>query len=525
MGAPIPSGDGNAVSKPRPTSAELLGTVFVSGGAVMVIEIVGTRIISPVFGVSLFVWSALLTITLASLAAGYYLGGVIVDRWPDVRLLGVLVLAGGIFLSLAPALRHPVLFATQDLGQRLGPLLASGILFGPSLVALGGVGPVAVRLATTDMRATGHRVGGVYAISTVGSLLGTILTGFALAPTFETTRIALGCGLLLIVVGAIPLMLRKRVVAGAAVLLPVLGLMATPTLRLPPGITILERTQSPYGRLEVIDDSARGVRLLRADHSIIGGQFMRDKSACFAFQHILETVRYVRPGAESLLQIGLGVGSTPVALRSSGIRVDVVEIDPEVVRIAAKHFGFSASGEVVIEDARTFLRRTNRRYDIIIHDTFTGGVTPEHLLSVEVLRRIRAVLVPGGVLALNFPGYDRGAAAEGTWAVARTIRAVFSNVHVFRDSAPDEPPGGATNHIFFASDGPMLFGAPLGSTFENADCEGLGRSFVAWEVSLAVRPGPVITDEKNPLARLQLPIAEDHFRSVRDMLPDAVWLD
>jgi hypothetical protein len=398
-------------------------------------------------------------------------------------------------------------------------LFSAALLFAPSLSALGTVGPIVVRLATDDLRATGHRVGSVYAISTAGSLLGTLLAGFVLVPALETNHILAGTAAMLVLVGAIPLVLRKAPATLAAVLIPLLEL-AVPERTLPEGIKVLDRSQSLLGLVEVIDDSKRGVRFLRADHSIIGAHYTRDRSAAFAFLHVLEVVRFIRPGARDLLQIGLGIGSVPMALERHGFKADVVEIDPHVVRFARQHFGFAIKGETFTEDARTLLRRTQRRYDVIVHDTFTGGSTPEHLLSMEVVERAHAILRPGGLLALNFSGAEND---QATLWVARTIRAVFRNVRIFRDSQPADA-SSTTNLVFFASDDPMSFGVPDRATFENDACEGIGRSFPDWEVLRTVPEGPAITDSWNPLARLQLPVAEKHFEAMKELLPKEVWL-
>jgi spermidine synthase len=98
-----------------------------------------------------------------------------------------------------------------------------------------------------------------------------------------------------------------------------------------------------------------------------------------------------------VLQIGLGTGSLTSLLSAEGIAVDVVEIDPAVIRFANQYFGFVAHGKIYEEDARTFLNRTDRRYEVVVHDTFTGGTTPEHLLSLEVVHRLHSVLLPGGL--------------------------------------------------------------------------------------------------------------------------------
>jgi predicted membrane-bound spermidine synthase len=518
-----PKGEAPLKSAPALPRTALLGIVFVTGAAVLVVEILGTRVVGPVFGVSLFVWSALLAVTLASLATGYYAGGVLVDRAPTPRLIGLVVALAGVLLALVPVLSQTVLRSAEALGPRGGPLLAATLLFTPTLIALGMVGPIAVRLATTDLRTTGHGAGAVYAMSTVGSLAGTLLTAFLLIPTWGTRPILIGTAALLTLTGAIALTARRRPSAFVALLVPAFASFA-PEAPLPADIRVVDHSESLYGLLQVIDDRGRNFRLLRADHSITGAQFLGDHSAGFSFLHLLEAIQFLRPQATDMLQIGIGIGSLPTVLAKSGIRADVVEIDPAVVRFARSYFGFSTRGDTFVEDARTFLRRTGRRYDLIVHDTFTGGTTPEHLLSVEVIARIHELLRPGGVLALNFVGYENGPNAEATWAVARTLHAVFPNVRAFRDSAPKGGTDSPANLVFFASEGALDFVIPDNAHFENSLCEHVLRSFQKWEVLAPVPGGPLITDALNPLARLELPVAEAHFYAMNELLPIEVWL-
>jgi hypothetical protein len=159
-----------------------------------------------------------------------------------------------------------------------------------------------------------------------------------------------------------------------------------------------------------------------------------------------------------------------------------------------------------------------------VHDTFTGGTTPEHLLSLEVIERIRRILTPGGLLALNFVGYEEGPNAEAALSVARTIRKVFPQVRAFRDSPLGDRPGEPTNLIFFASDAAMEFHVPDDFHFENDVCERVLRSFQKWEVLTTVPDGELVTDGRNPLARLQLPVAEQHFRAMNELLAPEIWL-
>jgi len=182
---------------------ELFLTVFVTGAAALTIEILGTRIVGPTFGVSLFVWSALLAVTLGALATGYYVGGVLIDRVPSPRLLGLAVTAGGVLLGLVRASSHLVLRSAESLGPRAGALVSAAVLFAPSLVALGMIGPITVRLATRDLRAAGRNVGSIYAVSTAGSLVGTLVIGFWVVPAFETDQILTGTATVLILMGAV----------------------------------------------------------------------------------------------------------------------------------------------------------------------------------------------------------------------------------------------------------------------------------------------------------------------------------
>jgi SAM-dependent methyltransferase len=466
-----PEGTPRAVGR-----GELFVTVFVTGAAVMTIEMVGTRLIGPVFGVGLFVWSALLAVTLASLAGGYYAGGVLADRRLDPRLLSKAVVSAGLALLLAPLLHRWALGVAEGMGMRVGPLFAATLLFAPSLVSLGAAGPISVKLATSSLAAAGRGVGGVYAVLALGLLL-------------------------------LPLFIGQ---GGDA--------------HLPPGLSLVAKSQSLLGLVEVIRDENRGVRFLRSDHSVLGAAYEKGGSSAFAFVEILAAIRFFQPEAESCLNIGLGTGAVPSMLGRNGIEVDVVEIDPAVVELTKKHFDFTPTGHVYVEDARALLQRTQRRYDLIVHDTFTGGTTPEHLLSVEVLERVRSILRPGGVFALNFAGFYGGVEAEATYAVARTVRAIFPHVRAYRDSAP-ELSGPVGNIVFFASLSPLEFKILPNARFDTERMEHFVRGKAAWPILEQVPPGPLVTDARNALARLQLPIAERHFAAMNEMLPAEVWLN
>lgn len=505
----------------EPSQAENLSTVFITGACVMVIEVLGTRVIGPAFGVSLFVWSALLAVTLGALAAGYYLGGTLVDRRPHVTTLNAAVLLSGLVLALAPLARRHVLTATQGLGPRVGPLLSAALLFAPALVALGSIGPISARLASDGVSSAGRQVGSIFAVSTAGSLCGTFLVGFWLIPTFDTDHILIGTAVVLTTLGALPLAARWRKWTVTAACVPLLAGLS-PKGSVPEGYEIVDSKQSLYGLVEVIDDHTRRVRMLRVDHSIIGADLVPEYDSAFSFVYLLELVRVLHPEARSMLQLGLGTGSLPRTLERSQLSMDVVEIDPAVVKFARKYFKYKPTGEVFTEDARTFLNRTERRYDVVVHDTFTGGSTPEHLLSREVLSRIQEILKPGGLLVLNFVGGDTGPQGEANHLLGQTLQAQFRHVRAFKDGTKTAR---ITNILYFASDTELQFERVRAVRFREPRREAARQSLFEREVSIpSGELARAITDSYNPLNRLELPIAEEHSAAMNTLLPAGVWI-
>lgn len=521
---------GNAVNgeeRVQRVSPLLYCAAFVSGGAVMVVELLGSRVLGPFFGVGLFVWSALLAVTLGALALGYYLGGLWADRKQNAGAAFWLLIGAGCAVALVPMAASTVLAACEPFGLRLGSSLSALALLGPGLTLLGMVTTTLTReVAASTSSHRGRELGKLYALSTVGGLLGTLLTGFLLIPSWSIRSIFVGTAVCLIAFGLLGRFVQKRSLGTVPALLVPLLALATPSTSAGEHIRVLERAQSVYGTLSVIQDDSRGapLRLLRADHSFIGGQWSSGSEPAFSFVHILEAVHLARRQGTRALSIGLGIGSASTALSRFGVRTDVVEIDAEVVRLAREYFNYSPTGSVYTEDGRTLLQRLNEKYDFIIHDTFTGGAVADHLLSVEILATIRERLVPAGVLALNIVGAERGSLSRSAHAVNRTLRHVFPHVRAFRDGPPQTTEEASmANIIFFASTEPVVFARP--THFESETCEEMLRSFQNWEVLRDADPAaPIIHDSNNALAVLSIPVTEAYREAMNELYPTTFWL-
>ncbi len=172
----------------------------------MSFEILGSRVLAPNFGSSVFVWGSLISVFLTGLSAGYYLGGRIADVNPSSRKLGLMIIAPGILFLTFPLYSAPVsdwIFA-QDLGVRSSPLIASLVLFLPSSVFLGIVSPYTAKLMICSLHTSGKTIGTLYALSTFGSIIGTIVTSFYLITIAGVNALIMGQGVLLIIT-SIPL--------------------------------------------------------------------------------------------------------------------------------------------------------------------------------------------------------------------------------------------------------------------------------------------------------------------------------
>lgn len=502
-------------------SGELIGpfdrtllylAVFLTGAAIMMIEVLGTRILGPFYGVGLFVWSSLISVTLIALALGYYLGGIAADRAKRFQLSHGIALAA-LATALIPVFKTPVLLQTNALGVRAGAFTSALLLFSVPLTLLAMVGPRVIKLCTSRLESVGRSAGSVYAFSTVGSVLGTLVLGFFLLPMMGTRTILYGVSVGLLVLAAVlgfherarkntlGLLVLPFVSIAIAGLLLFLG---GDRLQATPGFTTVYEAQSIYGRVRVVDESERQLRWLLSDSSTIGAIDLRTGEAQFPYLYILEALPRFNPQGRSALLIGLGAGQLPKLLGRYGIETDSIEIDPEVARAAKDYFGFNHPGRLILGDARYEVRRLNQKYDFIIHDCFSRGVVPAHLLSVEMLEDLRSLLNDGGILALNFYGYAEGEQALPAAAVAKTIEAVFPFHRVFVSSLQTE----LTDHVFFASTEPVEFKAdevdiapsPLGKLMLD--------NLLRYEHKISSDQGFVITDDFNPLDSMQVKKAE-----------------
>lgn len=509
--------------------AWLYVTVFLTGAAVMVIELLGTRLIAPFYGASLYVWTSVIAVTLIALALGYFIGGHWADRAKRAGLAFIIALAGLLTL-LVPWLTAPVLLATDPLGLRMGTFVSTLVLFTPSLFMLGMVGPFAVKLATSNLDGVGASTGSIYAVSTVGSVIGTLFLGFYLFPQVGSREIFIGVGIALLVLSFAVIYFERNRIKPAHALSSV-GIITLISLILLPYVaasgnqslddegsfqTRFER-ESLYGWVRVIDNPNDDYRLLAVDASAIGAATIRNGENILTYQEVVSLLPALAPGMKTALLIGQGAGHMVSALRRHGIRTDTLEIDPVVAEAAREYFDFSPTGRTIIGDARYEIRKLQGPYDLIIMDVFTGGSEPVHLLTMETMRQLQALLSGRGMIALNFVAFYEEGKNPALASVAKTLASVFSH-QIALISEPDRE---FNDFIFLAANFPIPID-PDDNPDDSVRINHLQHDQSRWLkqrlIHLDWSRGVVLTDNLNPLESMQTRKSEQY----RSMMVDSI---
>lgn len=416
----------------------LMLTSLTGGALIMVVEVLGSKVIGPYFGVSLFVWTSLIAVTMIALAAGYALGGLISDRHEHADFLYGIIAVSGFAVLLIPVLAPPVLRLCMPLGLRAGAFVSSSLLFGPSLFLMGCISPYVIKIATKELHSIGRTVGGFYAISTIGSVLGTVATGFVLIAFLGVSRIFffVGCGLLLLSAAYFAVFRRKYQVI--ALLLPLFLFWPSEkavdkVMENGTRVKVVASRESYYGNVKVVDYSYRDkhTRELVIDGAIHSGIDMNSGRSIYPYYYVLGYYPLLmNPQGRHCLVLGLGAGTIPDIYQSHGVTTDVLDIDPLIFEMAERYFNFHSNGETYIQDARYFLINTPKQYDYVVLDVFSGENMPAHLLSLEAFELVSGKLTESGILAFNMFG-SVNAGSFMTVSIIKTLQQVFDQVDVY----------------------------------------------------------------------------------------------
>jgi spermidine synthase len=419
--------------------------VFVSGAVLMALEIAGSRVLAPHFGSSIFVWGSLISVVMAALSLGYYWGGWLSAREPSYGKLMLLLLVPGIVVFFLPFL-YPTVnerIAMIDFGTRMNPLIACSVLFLLPGVFMGTVSPFVIRLAAKQLHTVGSTAGTLYAVSTCGSIFGTLLTAFYLIPILGVSNIihCLGITLVCLSLLVVPLIRLQGVSLSRAVVttLFIFGMTDMFWAPLAWTKTILQK-DTFYHRIRIEEDHE--ARYMYFDRTLQSAMNLNDPTALrLIYSRYTSLGLTFRPDAKKMLVIGLGGGSIPKKIQKEfpHMEIDAVEIDPEVIKMAKDHFHVKENALLRLhaQDGRLFLTRTRHQYDIILLDAYFTDAMPFHLTTKEFFELAQKKLTPNGIIVANLISAVTGPSGKIARAFVRTQRQIFPQTYVFAARRPD----------------------------------------------------------------------------------------
>ena len=456
----------------------LESAVFVCGALVMVYELIGSRIVSPFIGTSTYVWTSLIGVILAALSIGYWVGGRMADRRPDIKILASAIFAAGGAVSLTILLKDVILsmIGSSDVGLGIKSVVAAALLFAPASILLGFVTPYAVKLRTLSLADSGKTIGRLYALSTVGSIAGTFAAGFFLIPFVGSTRtLYLIAGTLF----AVSLLLAPFVFTRTSFMiltLFVLGIAGSEfTSYALFRANALYDIDTEYSRIQVFQTvdpkNGRKFQAMAIDPYFVQSAIYLDgDDPVFEYSRYYHLVAHFKPDHKRTLMIG-GAGFTfpREYLRTyPDAQMDVVEIDPQMTAIARRFFRLQDDPRLTIthQDGRTFLNSAETgKYDAVMMDAFSSLFSvPYQLTTLEAVQQIDRVLTDDSVVIFNLGSAIKGPASHFLQAEFATYKKVFPQVFLFKVT-PDRPDDDLQNLIIVASKSspPVLGGVAAAS--------------------------------------------------------------
>jgi spermidine synthase len=422
--------------------------VFLCGAVVMVLEMVGSRILAPYLGTSIVVWTSLIGIILGCLSLGYWWGGKLADERPSWRILSHIILLAAFFIGTLALTKSFILSLLQQYvaNIHIASTAATILLFAPPSILLGMVSPYSVRLKMSDVEKSGSTVGSLYAISTMGSIFGTFLAGFFLIAFFGSTNILLVLSSTLVLTSLIASRRDVLIKLSVLALIGILFLGFSSYDRFLAGHEFHD-FDTNYNKVLVykaMDDSTgRPVRVMVTNpHGKQSAMFLDDdvEMAC-RYTCFYTLAQHFHPNMKKVLMLGGGGYSFPkyALLNYPSIEMDVVEIDPQITHLARRFFSLKNDPRLSIyhEDARTFLNKSTKKYDVVLGDTFNSHYSiPFHVSTVEAVRRLHDMLEDDGVVLANVLSSIKGDSGRFLRAEYATFKSVFPQVYLFPVAAP-----------------------------------------------------------------------------------------
>ncbi|MBA7499106.1 Polyamine aminopropyltransferase [subsurface metagenome] len=416
--------------------------VFVCGAVVMMFELVGSRVLGPYFGTSLFVWTSLIGIILGSLSLGYYLGGKIADKKSSFKSLSLIIFLAAISIGLMVIIKDFWLIVLQNsfTDIRTSSVLASISLFLPASVFLGMVSPYAVKLKLNNLNTSAQTVGNLYAISTTGSIFGTFLAGFYLIPHFGTNKLLIILSITLITISLALSAKKDTRIKLSVFAIVVIGWFVISGLNYMLPKSGFIDVDTAYNRIWIYDRidfrTNKIVKMMGINNENHSSMFLDSDELVSEYTKYYHLAKHFNPNFKKTMMLGGAGYSYPkdFLYRYPEATIDVVEIDPKVTELAKKYFRLEENPRLTIyhEDGRVFLNKTQEKYDVIFGDAFSSHYSlPYQLTTKEAVQKKYNILNDDGIVILNIISAIEGEKGKFLRAEYATYKSLFPQVYLF----------------------------------------------------------------------------------------------
>lgn len=416
-------------------------TVFFSGATIMIYELVGTRVLGPYYGTSIYVWTNLIGIFLGSLSIGYYLGGKLADKHHSRNLLSNLLLVAGLLIGVTLWIKEPFLayLSAHIPSPGLGSALSALILFLPSSLMLGMVSPLAGKLKIQTLGSVGVSLGTLYAVSTTGSIVGTYLAGYWLIPYLGTNKLLLSLATTLVLLSLL-LSLSDKIFKLLALSFILLNFFLINKYQQAQFKQNFFDYDTPYNRVWILeqerDASLRPYRIMGINAENHSSMYLYRDELANRYTEYFHLARHFVPDFQNTLMLGGAGYSFPKEyLRVyPHANIDVVEIDPGVTELARQYFRLTDDPRmnIIHEDARHYLNHGEAKYDVILSDVFGSRYSvPFHLTTIEAVNQLSNRLKDDGVVIANLISGITGENSRYLSAQYHTFAQVFPHLYLF----------------------------------------------------------------------------------------------
>ncbi|TXK75782.1 hypothetical protein FT986_09765 [Mesonia sp. K4-1] len=502
---------------------------FIEGGVVMVTELAGARILAPYFGSSLYSWASTLSITLLALMTGYYFGGYATTKkkLSSQKAIFIVFLLSGILVLILPSLGRAVMSETINLSFFTGIIISQLVFLFPPIFLMGMMSPMIIYQINQSTKQAGRSAGNIYAISTFGGILFTLVFGFTIIPNYGITLpvIILGVSVTLL---SVLLLLKHRVSIPITILLAVIILSQfrqayvsytefSPALHQTE--RLVEYSEGLLGEIAITNQKMKSPdgkpfygRILKVNN-VMQNQAVSDypKASLIYYVNFIRNLVGQLPKKKTALIIGLGAGNIYSDMQLYNIDVETVEIDKRIYDYGVKYFEMEAHPEKShITDGRYFVNTSNKKYDIIVLDVIVGENVAKQLVTLESFKKIYNMLPENGSLIIEHGGIQDFSKNQFVPSLHKTLKEVGFNISMFN-------PIQANNNKY----GDVLFVATKGKLDKNnifiaKDILLSEGPITDYEVSLTdfkkIKETPILTDNKNKTDLL----LKEHYLNIRE---------